>query len=201
MYELFLNAFVILLLITDPVISAIAFVGLTTDYNKKKSFLSATKAIIVSLGIMLFFAFFGSELIEMLGISLSAFRIAGGLLLFITSVRMLFGPDELAIVPDKSSDTHDIAIFPIAVPLIAGPGCITAVILLMSKANTFVESSMVIAAILANCIIVYGCLLTAGKVKKLFGESGVIVISRITGVLLTALSIQIIVDGIRSIFI
>lgn len=201
MFQLFLNAFIILLVITDPIVSAIAFVGLTSGYKRKKILSSAIKAIIVSFGLMLFFAFFGSSLIEMLGISLPAFRIAGGLLLFITSVRMLFGPDELTAVPDKKLEVYDIAIFPIAIPLIAGPGCITAIILLMSKATTVGEGAMVLAAILANCVIVFGCLLTAGTVKKLFGKSGIIVISRITGVLLAALSIQFVVDGIRSILI
>ena len=194
--HIFFNALMILLVIIDPVLSAVVFTGLTSRYNKKKLLITAVKATLVAFGVMMLFAVGGGFLINVFGISLSAFRIAGGLLLFSTTFKMLFGDNDPDIESSKPSDKHDIAVFPIAIPLLAGPGCMTAIILLVSQTKTITDSIMVLSAIAVSNVVVLICLLMASKIKMIFGKGGINIITRVLGVLLAAMSVQFIIDGI-----
>src|SRR5580704_947599 len=120
--EIFANAFITLSVIVDPVGTAAVFCAMTANYSKKHFRKTAYRAATIAFTLLLFFGLFGSMLQEKLGISLPAFRIAGGMLLFVTASRMLFGqpsPDSVSPDTDEFKD-HDIAVFPIAIPLLAG---------------------------------------------------------------------------------
>jgi len=137
--------------------------------------------------------------LQRLGISLPAFRIAGGILLFVTAFRMLFGhPQPESVKKNKSAyQDHDIAVFPIAIPLLAGPGCMTAIILLMSRAETSVDHITVLAALVATHLTALVCLLVASPIQKLLGSGGVNILARVMGVILAAMSVQFVTDGLR----
>ncbi len=138
-----------------------------------------------------------------MGISFEAFQIAGGLLLFVTAFRMIMGFHEADNLNSDSNcykDDASIAIFPLAIPLLAGPGCMTAVILNMTEANAIEEKMMIIVSIIVVQALAFGAMLSAGKLTKLIGDTGSSLLSRIMGIFLAALSVQFIADGIKNIF-
>ena len=198
----FLNAFISLLVITNPLGVASVFVGLMAQCEPKEIKATAYKAAGVAFGILLFFAFFGEWLLTELGIRIPSFHVAGGILLFTIAFRMLFGDARFGgstTERNAYADRSDVAVFPLAIPLIAGPGCMTVMILLMSQAKDFVEQAAVIAALLLVMIITLLCLLGARTLLRVVGVSGNVIISRVMGMILAALSVQFIVDGVREI--
>ena len=197
--DIFVNAFITLTVIVDPVGTAAVFCAMTVGYSRKQFRKTAFRAASIAFGLLLFFGFFGSVVLQRLGISLPAFRIAGGILLFVTAFRMLFGhPQPESVKKNKSAyQDHDIAVFPIAIPLLAGPGCMTAIILLMSRAETSVDHITVLAALVATHLTALVCLLVASPIQKLLGSGGVNILARVMGVILAAMSVQFVTDGLR----
>jgi len=197
--EIFLNAFITLSVIVDPVGTAAVFCGMTSQFDEARLRKTAIRAALIAFSVLFFFGLFGSTVLEKLGISLPAFRIAGGILLFVTAFRMLFGnpsPESVKTNVEPSPE-HDIAVFPIAIPLLAGPGCMTAIILLMSRAQTLPESLTVLGALVATHVAALLCLLASAPIQRLLGSGGVNILARIMGVILAAMSVQFVEDGLR----
>jgi multiple antibiotic resistance protein len=203
--ELFLSAFVTLLVIVDPLGTAAVYGALTGPATREEAHAIARKATLIATGVLLFFGLFGAMLIAQLGISLEAFRIAGGILLFVIAFRMLMGHhDQHNIQDDKSvysmpaKAKGEIAVFPLAIPLLSGPGCMTAMILLTNSSPSWNDRAMVFVAMLLTMLIAYACMLGVGRVMKIFGEGGIQIVARLMGILLAALAIQFIADGVKA---
>jgi len=203
-YDYFLNAFVTLFVTIDPLGLAPIFVVVTTGMTPSKRRSTALRSVLIAALVLWLFSAFGEGLLSTLGITLGAFRIAGGLLLFWIGFEMVFElrSTRKSAAADKSiSDPidHDPAAFPLAVPLMAGPGSITAVILLSGEIPSGNWTQQIwlmgiVASILTICLSIF---LLAGLIEKILGTTGRIILSRLLGVLLTALAVQFVVDGVQ----
>lgn len=201
MFDYLLNALVTLLVTVDPLGLAPVFVVLTTGMAGSARRQTAIRASTVAAGVLIAFALIGEPLLGFLGISQAAFRISGGLLLFVIAFEMVFG----LRMQRKTSQAHDaanrednshIAVFPLAIPLISGPGAISATILLASRAPSIWATILllvIIVLMVGACLAVF---LVANRAERLLGETGRIVVSRLLGLLLAALSVQFVADGI-----
>lgn len=196
------NAFITMFVALDPPGLIAIFLGLTAHMTLVDRKATAYRAVFVAFGILVAAALGGQMVLELMGISIPAFRIAGGLLLFYIAFEMVFEKRE----PRKSHAAeetieHDhpksIAVFPLAIPLMAGPGAITATILQASKAgsNLLNQAALVgvLAAVVGCCLISF---LLANQFDRMLGSTGRIVLSRLLGLLLAALAIQIVGDGV-----
>jgi multiple antibiotic resistance protein len=192
-----ITSFVTLFVIVDPIGLTPLFAAMTQDMKIKLQRQIATRAIIVAFYILVAFALFGDAILSFAGISMPAFRIAGGILLFITALDMLFERRTKRREGQKDEELRDDpSVFPLAIPLIAGPGSIATVILLAG--NTNVENSLiwtfgVIAAVLSS---VFAMFLTAPLIQRALGKTGINVTTRLLGMLLAALAVQFVMDGI-----
>ena len=204
MSDFLISAIVTLLVTLDPPGLAPIFVSLTYGMNAAERKRVAIRACIIAFFIMTFFAVGGAALLQALGISLSAFRISGGVLLFAIAFEMIFelrgkrdtSTAQTAITEDH---IHNVAAFPLAIPLLAGPGAITAIILLAGRSNGSPVLIAALAAIIA--LILLACLITflmAERVSRWLGVTGNVVLTRLLGVILAALAVQFIVDGVHS---
>ena len=201
--DFFLSAFVTLLVTVDPVGLAPIFLSLTQGMTSRQRRSVAVRAAAISLLVLCFFSLAGERLLHWLGVDLPAFRIAGGLLLFWTAFEMVFarrterkrGSAEGAVTLDH---IRDIAAFPLAIPLMAGPGAITAVILLSSRVDGSLWATAallaLVSAVMGACLIVF---IAAGPIARLLGVTGSSVLTRLLGVLLAALAVQFVADGIK----
>ncbi|ACM36698.1 NAAT family transporter [Agrobacterium vitis] len=203
--ELLLNAFTTLLVTLDPPGLAPLFLGLTRGMTRQQRKQVALRGAAIAFGILAVFAVFGASILEALGISIGAFRIAGGLMLFAIAFEMIFEKrqerkektSEDAITRDHM---HNIAVFPLALPLIAGPGAISATILLAGALPGPVERTELILVI-GLCIgVVLLALVIADRLDRFLGVTGRAILTRLLGVILAALSVQFVVDGIKSAF-
>lgn len=206
MMDLYLNAFATLIVLIDPIGVAPIFLAVTTGMTTKQQREVAFRATIIGFGILFVFLLIGGAFLGLLGISLPAFRIAGGLLLFFTAFEMIFAKraerqGETAEKAISESDVRDIAVFPLAIPMLSGPAAISAVVLLGGRANGVVDYSA-ISLILALCMgITLIAFLMAERLTKFLGETGRTLITRLLGVILAALAVQFVVDGIKQSFI
>lgn len=205
MEELFISAFVSLLVIIDPPGCAPIYASLTTGASAAQRRNMAIRSVIVAGAILLVFALFGKQLLGVLGISLEAFRIAGGLMLFLIALDMVFEKrtqrrEERAREIRETPEIEDVSIFPMAMPMLAGPGSIASVMLLVSRSNNTQELLAVLGALAAVLLITLVALLAAGPLMRLVGEKIEAVITRLLGVLLAALAAQFVVDGIKQSF-
>lgn len=201
--DIFLAAFITLFVIVDPLGTSAVFPSLVRNYKAPQVRLIAFKAAIVSSCILILFGIGGGALLNYLGISIPAFRIAGGLLLFVTGFRMIMGfhdQDQVESEKNVYSDKSDIAIFPLAVPLLAGPGSMTATLLHMTKAESFADKGMIIIAIIAVQLIALVSMLGAERLVRFFGPTGSTLLARLVGILMAAMAIQFLIDGVREIF-
>lgn len=199
-------SFLALFVIVDPVGTAALFVGLTRGMTEAQSRRMATRAVIIAGAILLFFAFAGDQLLKALGIGLPAFRIAGGSLLFLLAIEMVFAHHSglRGLTETESREavaSHDISVFPLAIPLIAGPGALTTMVLLMGAAGSqWIAKLSVVAVLVMVLALTLLLLLIAGQLIKILGTTGVNVVSRVFGILLAALAIQLVLEGIRDAF-
>lgn len=194
----FLNAFTSYFVVIDPIGCALIFYSLTRGKTLKMRAKTIVTSMSIAFGIILVFGLFGQNLLTALGISMDALRIAGGILLFNTAFRMITS----APVPDKPHDVPagDITVYPLAIPLTAGPGTLTLTVLLTADASSTVEQGMVFAAALITVSITVALALSAAQLRKLLGKTGDEIIQRLLGVLLAALAIQFVVNGINGLF-
>ena len=202
-FDLMLNAFVTLFVTIDPIGLAPIFLAVTSGANKQERLKIGLRAVLTAAGILLAFALLGHSILKVLGISLSAFRIAGGLLLFAIAFEMVFEKRkerktksaEQALSDDEM---HDIAVFPLGIPLIAGPGAISAVLLLSSQHEAWIMKGAVIVVVAVVLLLVLLTFLVAGWLERIIGDNGRNILVRLLGVLLAALAIQFVADGIQS---
>lgn len=201
--ETLLNAFAVLLIVIDPIGVAAIFATLSRPHPERMRRRMAITGTLLAGTILLTFFIFGDALLGLLGITLPAFRIAGGVLLFLLAIDMVVVRQSgLRSTTSReqleAEQKADVSVFPLAFPLIAGPGAITTV-LLMSAATSGIEASIgLIIMILLVMVLMLLSLLFAANLSHRLGETGANVISRLMGLILAALAMQYILDGIRA---
>jgi multiple antibiotic resistance protein len=203
-FQYVISAFLTLFVVVDPVGLTPTFLGVTDGLPARARRVVAIRASVIAGAILIGSAILGDWLLTTLQISLAAFRIAGGLLLFSIASEMVFGVrirrESEAAEQAVEEHVRNIAAFPLAIPLMAGPGAITATVLLAGHAQ---GNWLLIASLLVVVLLVAGCCLVAfffaERIGRLLGLTGNIVLSRLLGVLLAALAVQYVVDGVRTI--
>jgi multiple antibiotic resistance protein len=205
MIELFTSAFVTLLVIIDPPGCAPIFASLTAGTPAAHRRKMALRSAVVAWCILIFFAFLGEPLLRTLGISLASFRLAGGIMLFIIALEMVFEKrterrEERAKEIEGTPEAEDISVFPMAIPMIAGPGSIASVMLLAGRAQGATETAIVLAAMSVVILLTLLALLAAAPLMALIGAKLEAMITRILGVILAALAAQFVIDGLRQSF-
>ena len=202
MMELATTAFITLLVIIDPPGCAPIFASLTrgTDIGHRRRM--AIRSCMVAWCILVFFALLGEPVLKHMGISLSAFRLAGGILLFMIALdmgceRRTEKPEERAKEIEGTPEADDISVFPMAIPMIAGPGSIASVMLLNARADGLGESLVVLGAMTGVILLTLVALLAAGPLMKAIGVKVEAMITRILGVILAALAVQFVLDGLE----
>jgi multiple antibiotic resistance protein len=205
LFELAVTAFTTLLIAFGPLETAPVFGGLTPGLPRKARFRLAFRAALIA-GIVLFgFSLFGLALLDALHISLDAFRVAGGVLLLLQSIDLIFAhPTGLSsITPVEESEAKgrpDIAVFPLAFPLIAGPATMTAVLLLMGQAgDSYLRKGVVLGAVLACLVITYLAMIFTEILHRILKTTGSNVVARLSGVILAALAVQFVFDGLKGV--
>ena len=189
--------------IGPPDVAAL-FAALTTENTAKERRAIALRGTLIAAGVLLFFALFGDFVLTYFGITLAALRTAGGILLLLIAIDMVFARPSGGLTTTREENAEavakqDISVFPLATPLIAGPGAIGAAILLVADAQgEHLLIAVVIAALIAVLALTFALMLMASQVQKLLGVTGLQVISRVIGVLLAALAVQFIFDGIQA---
>jgi multiple antibiotic resistance protein len=196
-----ISAFVTFFTIIDPVGLAPVVVALTAHLSEAQRKRIITRATLISAGIIAFFALVGRFLLDRLGINLYAFDIAGGLLLFLVAVDMLFGRQsgarETKTESEEALTREDVSVFPLAIPMIAGPGTIASTILYVDLATPhLLDLLAVAAAIISTLLVAWLVMRVSMDIIRLFGRTGILVLSRILGILLAALAIQFIFNGV-----
>ena len=200
----FLIAFTTFFATIGPADIALVFAALTVKNTAVERRVFALRGVLVATGILLFFVVFGNTLLTLFGITLPALKTAGGVLLFLISLDMVFARHSggTGTTPEEENEARtrpDISVFPLATPLIAGPGAISATILLATPAGLFSIAWLeVVVALLAILILCYLAMLVAIPIQRLLGLTGLAVVSRVVGVLLAALAMQFLIDGIAA---
>jgi multiple antibiotic resistance protein len=201
MLEIFLQYFVLYFVVIDPIGTTPLFLVVTKGLIAKDKNKVAFEGVLIATIVLLFFAFFGNYVLKYLGISFPAFTIAGGVILFLIALEMLF---EIRSERKKRSinDKRDkISIFPIAIPLLAGPAAITSVILTISQAEGSYSLLIInIICLISVMLVSFVILRVFTKFQKFINEKIINIFSRVIGIILAALSIQYILDGIKSFF-
>lgn len=197
--------FVTLFVTVDPLGTAMMFLALTPHVTVAHRRGMALRGTLVATAIILAFALAGQLLLDMMGISLAAFRIAGGLLLFLVATDMVFALHSGirgTTIPEQEEAAHsrDISVFPLAIPLLAGPGALASIMLLMGRATTWAAEGRVLAALVAVMTLALIALLAAAVVARFLGITGANVVTRVLGVVLAALATQFVIDGLRESF-
>lgn len=197
--DTFLHALTSYFVVIDPIGTALIFHGLTADCDRTYARRMAMRSTLIAAAIVLVSAFFGEALLTKLGISIEALRVSGGLLLFITAFNMVTKGETGR--KWQSGQEVDISVFPMSIPLLSGPGCLTVTILLFSQTPGVSGSIGLISAVLVIYLLTYVALSSANRVKDVIGRTGDDILRRLLGVILAALAIQFISDGIRQIMI
>ncbi|WP_281856361.1 MarC family protein [Litoreibacter halocynthiae] len=194
-----ITAFVTLFVVIDPIGLAPLFVALTSGMDFRNRLRIAIRSCLVAIFLLTLFGLAGEALLDFIGISMAAFRISGGVLLFVTALDMLFErrtqrrEDQV----DGPGD-EDPSVFPLATPLIAGPGALATMILLTGTPGAdFTYVAAVHGVMLSVLAVVFGMFLMAGLMERVIGDTGIKVITRLMGMLLAALSVQFVLDGLR----
>ncbi|MDA7746994.1 MarC family protein [Psychromonas sp.] len=192
---LYLHALTGLFVIIDPIGSALIFNALTSGSDSKYRHLMAIKSVVISAVILILFGNYGEDLFSQLGININSLRISGGLLLFYTAFMMI--TQEIKF--NNTGGNGDISVFPMSIPLLAGPGSLTLAILLFSQ-NAQTESAVAVgAAIISILLVTLVAMMAAKHLKRIIGKTGDEILRRFFGVILAALAIQFIYEGIHNI--
>ena len=201
MIELFISTFITLFVVIDPVGCAPIFAGLTAGTPASHQRSMALRSSFVATLIMLAFALIGESLLDTIGVSMPAFRIAGGIMLFLIALEMVFEKRtqrrENRAEEAKGKEHEDISVFPMGIPMIAGPGAMASVMLLMARVDGFASHAIVVAALLAVMALTLFALLVAAPLIRLVGAKIEAAITRLLGVILAALAVQFIIDGVK----
>jgi multiple antibiotic resistance protein len=196
-----LFSFSALLAIVDPIAVVPIFVALTPNDSRQRRQEMARRASFVAWGLLVFFAICGTAFFRLLGVTLSAFKVAGGILLLLTAI------DQLRAQPARTRTTkeeqeagtikEDISVTPLALPLIAGPGSIATSVMLMSRAASLMEQAIVLLAITFAVACSFGALMMSERFARLLGAVGRTIVERLSGLVLSAIAMQFILDGVR----
>lgn len=205
MLDLFISAFVTLFVVIDPPGCAPIYASLTSGANAAQRRSMAIRATLIAGAILIFFALLGEALLAFLHIDLDSFRIAGGIMLFIIAVDMVFEKrterrEQRAEKIIATPEVEDVSVFPMAMPMIAGPGSIASVMLLVSQNQGIDRASVIFGALLAVLLLTMAALLAAGPLMRVMGQKAEAVITRLLGVLLAALAAQFVIDGLKASF-
>ncbi|GGI82789.1 UPF0056 inner membrane protein [Polymorphobacter multimanifer] len=205
---LFISAFVTLFVVIDPPGCVPIFSSLTVGTSAAHRRAMAVRSFVIAAGVLVAFALGGQPFLSALGISLAAFKIAGGVMVFLIAIDMVFekrterreNRAEEVVASAASLEEEDISVFPMAIPMLAGPGSIAAVMLLAARAGDALQLGAVLAALAAVMVLTLLCLLAAGPIMKLMGAKFEGALTRLLGVVLAALAAQFVVDGIKQSF-
>ena len=202
MFEIAAVAFTTFFATIAPIDTAAVYAALTSENSTSEKKTMAVRGVLIATIILFVFAVFGDALLSRLGISLAALRTAGGILLLLMGIEMVFARHSGATTTTRAEvveaeTRHDISVFPLATPLLAGPGTMSAMVLLMANTQgQLQQQALVISMMVLVMVISLVLLLVAGKMQKLLGVTGLRVISRVFGILLSALAVQFIFDGV-----
>jgi multiple antibiotic resistance protein len=197
--SIYVTAFVTLFVVIDPIGLAPIFVALTPGMDAHRRRRIGRRALIVAAGLLMLFGVAGKSILDGIGISLSAFRIAGGILLFLTALDMLFErrTERREEKGHTDPDGHDPSVFPIAMPLLAGPGALATMILLVGSHPGWGHLAMINLVMLSVLLVTALFFELATPLARALGRTGVMVVTRLLGMLLAALSVQFVIDGIQ----
>ena len=210
MTEIFLSAFVTLFVVIDPPGCAPIYAGLTAGATRAQAVAMAARASVIAAIILIIFALFGEQLLGALHIELNSFRIAGGIMLFMIAIDMVFEKrtqrreeraEKIRAAHAETPEVEDVSVFPMAMPMIAGPGSIATIMLLMAKAEGTEATLVIMAAMLSVIALTFLALAAAGPLMKALGTRVEAVITRLLGVLLAALAAQYVIDGVKAILV
>lgn len=193
-----ITAFATLFVVIDPPGLVPMFIALTSGMDRAHRATMARRACVIAFVLLTLFGLMGEALLGFIGISMPAFRIAGGILLFLTALDMLFERRTQRREGQTPDPDHDPSVFPLATPLIAGPGAIATMILLMGQSgSTWLGGAAVLGLLAAMILVTYVFLLASPLLERLLGRTGTVVITRLLGMLLAALSVQFVIDGVK----
>lgn len=207
MLERIFNTFIMLFVVIDPVALVPMFVALTQGGSVAYKRKMAYKATLIATVVLIAFVFIGGTTLKMLGIGLPAFRVAGGALLFLLALEMVFARQSglrstTTAERAEAEQREDISVFPLAIPLIAGPGALTTVLLMLADGHGEpVAVAIVVGMLFLVLAITLATLLGASRIMELMGETGANVVGRLFGVILAALAVQLIFDGLIAAFV
>lgn len=201
---LYVSAFATLFVVIDPPGCAPIFASLTGGVPPAQRRAMAIRSVLVGAAILLAFALVGKPFLRALGVGLPAFKIAGGIMLFLIALEMVFEKRqerrETRAEEVAAGEHDDVSVFPMGIPMIAGPGSIASAMLLTSRATGWAERGMVLAALATVLLLTLAALLAAGPLMRLLGHKLEAMITRVLGVILAALAAQFVIDGIRASF-
>jgi len=207
MLDVALTAFANFIITIDPIGVVPFFIALTAGYSRERRRVAAFKSVAIAAAILLVFTLAGQPLLHYLGVPLSAFRIAGGVLLLLLAVDMVIAKEGGIRAPtpreeeDAAHRRADIAVFPLAIPLIAGPGAIAQTMLLQAQHVGNMEAQVLTAAVMLAVLgLTVVCFLLSESIMGMMGLTGVAVLSRVLGIILAALAVNNIVEGLRASF-
>jgi multiple antibiotic resistance protein len=205
MFEQLLKTFILFFVVIEPISMVPLFGALTRGAEARYRRRMALKAVAISAGIFIVFALVGDYLLQALNVSVNAFKIAGGMLLFLLSVDMVFARNSglrstTVREQDEARYREDISVFPMAFPLIAGPGALATLLLVVSEVRgEMTEVALTLGVVMLVLLITLTLLLATNAVMRVLGVTGANVVSRLLGVVLTALAVQYVIDGIRAV--
>jgi len=191
---LFTSAFVTLFVIMDPVGTVPLFLALTSGYEPDRVRRAARQAVSVSFLVIVVFAFFGQRILEYLHVSLPALQCAGGLLLLLVALELLTGRGD---EPRAHGDTN-VALVPLGTPLLAGPGAIVATMVFSKRVDDAADFTAVALAVIAVHVCIWIAMTFSIPIMRLLGESGILLVTRISGLLLSAIAVQLVADAVHS---
>lgn len=196
----FLSVFIPIFVIIDAPGLVPVYISLTERFSEKENKKIVNQAVVVAMVVLFAFAFFGNFIFDFFNISIQAFEIAGGILLFLIAIDMLFARKSRSVHSEEqekeSLERQSIAIFPLAIPLLSGPGSITTVIVLMNTAQTLVEKVMIFIAIILTFIIAKILFDKSSILMHFLGKTGLQVITRVMGIIVAAIATQFIINGV-----
>ena len=206
MLEVFLSAFVTLFVVIDPPGCAPIYAGLVADASPRDQKSMAIRAALIATVILFGVALFGEQLLAALHIELDSFRIAGGIMLFLIALEMVFEKrtqrrNERADKIRATPEIEDVSVFPMAMPMLAGPGAIASIMLLMAQAEGTEQTLVILGALALVMLLTLGALMAAAPLMKIFGDKVEAVLTRLLGVLLAALAAQFVIDGLKGSFV
>lgn len=207
MFEQLLKFFVVFFVVVEPISLAPIFAGLTEGASRSYKHKMALKAVAVAGVILLIFAFGGARFLDLMGISLEAFRIFGGLLLFLIALEMVYarqsGTRTSSTEREESAKRADISVFPLAFPFIAGPGALATILLYFGPIGVWGQPVLFLGLLVAVCLVLVISLIfmwSSGLMVRVMGVTGANVTNRLSGVVLGALAVQFVIDGLRKTF-